>query len=67
MQASNGPFISSAYEPLQLFSQQPAEMHAALGALLRTPQNNLRVFRDGKVVPVACALDIVASWGNGWG
>ena len=65
MQLAAGPHEHSAYEPLQLFSQRPAAVQAALGALLRTPQNNLRAFQHGQAVPVGKLLKTVATWGLG--
>ncbi|XP_036330500.1 inositol-pentakisphosphate 2-kinase [Rhagoletis pomonella] len=37
----------TSYCPMMLFSGVPARMLAALDALLRCPQNNLRIFRNG--------------------
>lgn len=45
----------STYDPLDLFSGDPARVAAALQALLREPQNNLRLFRDGQIMPFECA------------
>ncbi|XP_028902188.1 inositol-pentakisphosphate 2-kinase isoform X1 [Zeugodacus cucurbitae] len=40
----------TSYCPLALFSGVPAQMVAALDALFRCPQNNLRIFRNGILV-----------------
>ena len=44
---------ASAYDPRDLFSGAPAQMAAALRALLADPQNNLRLFWRGVPVPPA--------------
>ena len=41
---------ASSYDPLDLFSNQPQRMLAALRALFAHPQNNLRLFLDGAPV-----------------
>lgn len=38
----------SSYDPLDLFSGKEERVTAALKALLRKPQNNFRLFRDGQ-------------------
>lgn len=48
----------SSYDPLDLFSGDPARVAVALQALLREPQNNLRLFRDGQIMPFECAPDL---------
>ncbi len=40
----------SKYDPLDLFSGEAIRMHKALVALIANPQNNLKVFMDGKPV-----------------
>lgn len=40
----------SDYCPFELFSGAEARMKAAVKELLRSPQNNLRIFKDGVVV-----------------
>jgi hypothetical protein len=42
--------VVSAYDPLDLFSGEPARMRRALAALAATPQNNWRVWRHGERV-----------------
>ncbi len=44
----------SDYDPLDLFSMDPGRMRRAIAALLDSPQNNLRVFRDGRPLPFRC-------------
>lgn len=44
----------SGYDPLDLFSGTEARVSAALQALLRQPQNNFRLFRDGQALPFRC-------------
>ena len=44
----------SEYDPLELFSMDPDRMRRAVAALLDSPQNNLRVFRDGRPLPFRC-------------
>ncbi len=41
----------SGYDPLDLYSGEPARVVGALQALLREPQNNLRLFRNGQSMP----------------
>lgn len=41
----------SSYDPLDLFSGKEDRVTAALKALLRQPQNNFRLFRDGQAHP----------------
>ena len=38
----------SAYEPLDLFSGDPARQAKAVHNLLQTPQNNFKIFVDSK-------------------
>ncbi|KAL0030762.1 hypothetical protein WJX77_005374 [Trebouxia sp. C0004] len=40
----------SAYDPLDLFSGETVRMHRTLVALIANPQNNLKLFVDGKPV-----------------
>ena len=46
----------SMYDPLDLFSGEPARMRRALAALAATPQNNWRVWRDGARLATVPAL-----------
>ncbi|CAI5508602.1 unnamed protein product [Closterium sp. Naga37s-1] len=41
---------SSAYNPLDLFSSSPPRVLSALRTLIDNPQNNLRIFADGKLL-----------------
>lgn len=50
----------SSYNPIDMFSQQPTRVLAALQALWRTPHNNLRLFVDGRCVPAVDAPAAVA-------
>lgn len=52
--------VLSAYDPCDLFSQQPPRVHAALQALWRTPHNNLKLFVDGRSIPPIDAPQAVA-------
>jgi Inositol-pentakisphosphate 2-kinase len=47
----------SHYDPLDLFSNSEERMAAALQALIRQPQNNFRLFRDGQPCPFRWGLD----------
>ena len=40
----------SEYEPLDLFNDNDRDISKSLHRLVRTPQNNFRVFRDGKFI-----------------
>ena len=60
---AGGSFTVSSYEPLDLFSQQPARMQAALQALLAVPQNNLQAWAHATVAGVEQLLTTVAGWG----
>lgn len=42
--------VTSSYDPLDLYSGDTGRMQRALLELLATPQNNLRLFVDGKAV-----------------
>ncbi|KAF9164726.1 Inositol-pentakisphosphate 2-kinase [Actinomortierella ambigua] len=42
----------SGYCPIDLFSAQEGHVHHALDSLVKTPQNNLRLFVDGEQQPV---------------
>jgi hypothetical protein len=48
--------VVSAYDPLDLFSGEPARMRRALAALAATPQNNWRVWRGGARLAAVPAL-----------
>eukprot|EP00899_Mesostigma_viride_P023817 jgi/Mesvir1/461/Mv11339-RA.1 len=48
--AENKIMHESAYCPVDLFSGDPTRIARALQALIATPQNNLRVFVDGRCV-----------------
>ena len=43
----------SSYNPLDLYSTDPARMQHPLQALLACPQNNLKLFLDGRPVPLS--------------
>ncbi|KAJ2303316.1 hypothetical protein IWW51_004638 [Coemansia sp. RSA 2702] len=60
----HAPAQRSAFCPLDLFSSSHARIVRALDALARAPQNNLRVFVDGRLVNVDGALDtrLVPRW-----
>lgn len=40
----------SAYCPIDMFSGKPEAMRKSLNALLESPQNNLRIFRNGHLI-----------------
>lgn len=48
----------SEYDPLLLFSNDENKMLQALKALIKTPQNNLRVFLNGELVPPESVLTL---------
>jgi Inositol-pentakisphosphate 2-kinase len=50
----------SQYDPLDLFSGSEERMAVALQALIRQPQNNFRLFRDGQPCPLRWDLDQLA-------
>lgn len=57
----------SRYDPCQLFARDSTQVAVALEALLLHPQNNLRVFLDGRPVPLTSpALDdaLAAAFGD---
>ncbi|KAI9207388.1 inositol-pentakisphosphate 2-kinase-domain-containing protein [Polychytrium aggregatum] len=49
----NPGWVRSRYCPLDLYSGNPAKIRLALEALVKCPQNNLRIFADGKPVDVS--------------
>ena len=46
--AQGGISRASEYDPLDLFSKDPDRVRCAVAALLENPQNNLRIFRNGR-------------------
>ncbi|KAK9806894.1 hypothetical protein WJX72_006624 [[Myrmecia] bisecta] len=53
---------ASAYDPLDLFSGTPAHMTRALHALVEDPQNNLKLFCNGRPADSSQLQALVQAW-----